>query len=379
MSLDRPSDSSPGDASPLASGFGEKIGQPPGSVVYTGEDPDRPVTFSVIDYDRASLSETQTRSVEDVLAYASTETVSWIDVTGLHDEEAIRTIGDHFGIHPLVQEDIANTDQRPKVEVQDGHLYATIKMLYVSGGEAAGGPPGDAASEPQLRSDHVSLVVGPNYLISFTEQPDDVFEPVRQRLRAGTGRIRGRGADYLAYALLDVIVDHYFLVVESVSEWAEDLEDEILEGPADDTQDRINALRRDLIFMRRTAWPARELLLQLTRTESPLWDEETHPFVRDTYDHALQVIDHVDALRDTVSGLMDLHMSALSHRMNEIMKVLTIIGTIFIPLTFVAGIYGMNFEYMPELSWRYGYFVSLGVMGAITLVSLEYFRRKGWL
>lgn len=363
-----------------------KVGHPPGSVVFTGEDRDEPVRFSVFDYTEMSLDEYETGDIDEVLSYFSSPTTTWINVDGLHEESVIRTIGDHFEIHPLVQEDIANTSQRPKVELQDGHLYITAKMLYLQDPEQPT-PPGAGVSaepfevpdEPALRAEHISLLVGPGYLISFQETPGDIFDPVRTRLRNGRGRIRTSGPDYLAYALLDVIVDHYFVVLETLGTWAEDLEDAILETPEEETQEKVNALRRDLIFMRRRAWPVRDLLYQLTRLDSPLWDESTGPFIHDTYDHAQQVADHIEALRDTTSGLMDLYMSALSHRMNEIMKVLTIIGTIFIPLTFVAGIYGMNFEYMPELGWDSGYFIALGVMAGIALGTLAYFRHVDWI
>lgn len=364
----------------------KKVGHPPGSVVFTGEDRDEPVRFSIFDYTETFLNEHETGDINEVLSYFSSPTTTWINVDGLHEESVIRTIGDHFEIHPLVQEDIANTSQRPKVELQDGHLYITAKMLYLSdparpedGARFADPGPSEVPDEPALRAEHISLLVGPGYLISFQETPGDIFDPVRTRLRNGRGRIRKSGPDYLAYALLDVIVDHYFLVLETLGTWAEDLEDAILETPEEETQEKVNALRRDLIFMRRRAWPVRDLLYQLTRLDSPLWDESTGPFIRDTYDHSQQVADHIEALRDTTSGLMDLYMSALSHRMNEIMKVLTIIGTIFIPLTFVAGIYGMNFEYMPELGWEYGYFVSLGVMAGVALGTLAYFRHVDWI
>jgi magnesium transporter len=363
------------------------VGHPPGSVVFTGKDRDEPVRFSIFDYTETSIDEHETGDIDEVLSYFSSPTTTWINVDGLHEESVIRTIGDHFEIHPLVQEDIANTSQRPKVELQNGHLYITAKMLYLQDPEqptppGAGVPaaePFEVPDEPALRAEHISLLVGPGYLISFQETPGDIFGPVRNRLRNGRGRIRKSGPDYLAYALLDVIVDHYFVVLETLGTWAEDLEDAILETPEEDTQEKVNALRRDLIFMRRRAWPVRDLLYQLTRLDSPLWDESTAPFIRDTYDHSQQVADHIEALRDTTSGLMDLYMSALSHRMNEIMKVLTIIGTIFIPLTFVAGIYGMNFEYMPELGWEYGYFVSLGVMAGVALGTLAYFRHVDWI
>ncbi|MFP4228382.1 MAG: magnesium/cobalt transporter CorA [Salinivenus sp.] len=372
----------PDSPSPTRSSrISQKVGRPPGSVIFTGEARDESIEFTVFDYTEEHIDEGSFRAVEDVLPFLSSPTTTWINVDGIHEPSVIQTIGEHVDLHPLVQEDIANPAQRPKVELHDKHLYITAKMLSLgdSSPAHAADPEVEVPEEPALEAEHISLVVGPGYLISFQETPGDVFDPVRNRLRAGRGRIRGGGPDYLAYALLDVIVDHYFPVLETLGSWAEDLEDEILESPQEETQEKVNALRRDLIFMRRRTWPVRELLSQLTRIESPLWQESTRPFVRDTYDHAQQVVDHIEALRDNSSGLMDLYMSALSHRMNEIMKVLTIIGTIFIPLTFVAGIYGMNFEYMPELGWDYGYFWALGAMALLAVGTLGYFRREGWI
>jgi magnesium transporter len=343
------------------------VGLPPGSVVFIGEEKTAPVRFSVIDYTEDHLEETTLRDVGEVLPYRDSPTTTWINVSGVHDEDTIRTIGEHFGLHPLIQEDIAHTGQRPKLETYDDHVYVVSKMLYHD------------EEADHLRAEQVSFVLGGSYLLSFQEDPGDVFDPVRKRLREGRGRIRARGTDYLTYALLDVIVDHYFVILEALGDRAEEIEDEVLDDPQSETQERINDLRRDLIFMRRMTWPVRELLSQLERLDLPLWSEETRPFVRDTYDHAVQVLDLVESLRDVVGGLTDLYMTSLSNRMNEIMKVLTIIGTIFIPLTFIAGIYGMNFEYMPELSVQYGYPAAMGVMAVIAAALLLYFRRKDWI
>jgi len=343
------------------------VGLPPGSVVFVGEEKTEPVEFWVIDYTESEFREEEVEDAEAVCAFRDSSTTTWINVVGVHNENAIRTIGEHFGIHPLVQEDIANTSQRPKLETYPDHIYVVSKMLYHNG------------EDRHLRAEHVSFVLGDGYLISFQENQRDDFDPVRDRLRKGRGRIRARGTDYLTYALLDVIVDHYFVILEKLGGRTEDVEDEVLEGPEEETQGRINALRRDLIFMRRLTWPVRELLSQLERLESPLWSPETRPFVRDTYDHAVQVLDLVESLRDVVGGLTDLYMTSLSNRMNEVMKVLTIIGTIFIPLTFIAGIYGMNFEYMPELSVWYGYPVTMTAMAVLAGGLLYFFRQREWI
>jgi len=343
------------------------VGRPPGSVVFSGEEKAHAVRFSVLDYTNDTLEETDFSTAEEVLPYRDSATTTWINVSGVHDEDAVRTIGDHFGLHPLIQEDIVHTGQRPKLETYDDHVYVVSKMLYHD------------EEEDHLRAEQVSFVLGGSYLLSFQEDPGDVFEPVRRRLREGRGRIRSRSTDYLTYALLDVIVDHYFVILEELGRRTEEIEEEVLDDPQPETQEHINDLRRDLIFMRRMTWPVRELLSQLQRLESPLWSDETRPFVRDTYDHAVQVLDLVESLRDVVGGLTDLYMTTLSNRMNEIMKVLTIIGTIFIPLTFVAGIYGMNFEYMPELTVWYAYPVAMAGMATIAAALLLYFRRKEWI
>jgi len=343
------------------------VGLPPGSVVFVGDEKTGPVQFSVLDYTVDRLEEAKLQSVEDILPYRDSPTTTWINASGVHDEEVVRAIGDHFGLHPLIQEDIVHTGQRPKLESYDDHVYVVSKMLYHDD------------VEDHLRAEQVSFVLGGNYLLSFQEDPGDIFDPVRRRIREGRGHIRSRGTDYLTYALLDVIVDHYFVILEELGGRTEEIEDAVLDDPQPETQERINDLRRDLIFMRRLTWPVRELLSQLERLDSPLWSEETRPFVRDTYDHAVQVLDLVESLRDVVGGLTDLYMTSLSNRMNEIMKVLTIIGTIFIPLTFVAGIYGMNFEYMPELTVRYGYPAVMAAMAAMALALLLYFRRKEWI
>lgn len=344
-----------------------KVGLPPGSVVFVGEERTDPVEFRVLEYGPDHLVETDRESVEEVLKYRDTTPVTWVNVGGVHDESIIRTIGDHFHVHPLVQEDIVHTGQRPKLEIHDDYLYLVVKMLYF-----------DDPKE-ELRAEQVSLLVGQRNLISFQEDPGDVFDPVRKRIRNGRGRIRDQGPDYLAYALLDVIVDHYFAILERLGVRTEDLEDEIMGEVPQNIEDDIHDLRRDLIFMRRMIWPMRELLYQLERTDSPLWATDNQPFVRDTYGHVVQVLDLLEALRDTASGLHDLHMTSISNRMNEIMKVLTIIGTIFIPLTFIAGIYGMNFEYMPELGWAWAYPAVWGVMVALAGVLLLYFRRRDWI
>ena len=358
----------------------KKVGLPPGEVVFTGRQKTAPVTLSVINYAQEFLQETPEASLDTALSHRDVNGPSWINVTGVHDVNIVQKIGQHFGLHPLVQEDVAHTGQRPKLEVYDDHIYVVLNMLTLADDDSpAAARDSTDADLPRLRTEQVSLIVGDEWLLSFQEDPGDVFNPVRERIRGGRGRIRKRGADYLAYALVDVIIDHYFVVLEHLGNRIETLEDEVLADPTQDTQEKINAVRRDLVTIRRLTWPVREILSQIDRLDSPIWDDETRPFVRDAYDHAVQVLDLVESLRDVVGGLTDLFMTSLSHRMNEIMKVLTIIGTIFIPLTFVAGIYGMNFDYMPELRVWWMYPVVWALMIATAGSLLVFFRKKDWL
>ena len=363
---------------PYVRSHSKKVGQAPGEVTFVGQAPDVPPRLSVIDYTAEEIAAYEPEEVRALYPLRDQSTTTWINLDGLHDPGLIKDIGEHFGLHPLVLEDIANTGQRPKVEAFSGagersdYLFIIIKMLTYNEEEQA------------LSSEQVSLAIGSGWLLSFQERPGDVFDPVRRRLHESRGRIREHGADYLGYALLDVIVDHYFLVLEAFGTRTEEIEEEITEGdPSPQVQGRLNDLRRNLILMRRAVWPTRDLFATLERggirDELPLFSDELRPFLRDTYGHTVQVMDVLESLRDVVSGLSDLYMSNLSHRMNEVMQVLTIIGTIFIPLTFIAGVYGMNFSYMPELEGQYSYFVVLGGMAVLGLLLLYYFRRKGWL
>ncbi len=347
-----------------------KAGMPPGSVVFVGDEAAAeaaPAALSVIDYDGARVEERPLGSVDEAAALRETPATSWINVVGVQDVETVQALGRRFGLSALVLEDIANTNQRPKLEEHEDYLFIALKMLTY-----------DEASQ-KLRTEHVSLVAGRAHVLCFQEAPGDVFDPIRQRIRGGKGRIRTAGPAYLAYALVDVIVDHYFTVLEVFSIQAEELEDRILLRPEPSLQGDLNELRSDLVHVRRSVWPARDLVSALERSESPLVDESLRPFLRDTYDHVVQVIDTAESLREMLAGLHDLYMSTLSHRMNEVMQVLTIISTIFIPLTFIAGVYGMNFAYMPELGWRYSYPIAMAAMLLIALGLTYYFRTKDWL
>jgi len=370
----------------LSSRSKKHVGLPPGAVVFTGRDRTGPIHIDVMNYAEEHLTEESDVSLETAFAHRDRPGPSWINVSGVHDASVVQKFGEYFGLHPLVQEDIAHIGQRPKLEAYDDYVFIVLKMLTLPNGlptkTANTQRPEDgtdAGVEARLQAEQISLVVGDEWLISFQEEAGDMFGPIRDRLRGGRGRIRKRGADYLAYALVDVIIDHYFVVLEHLGNRIEALEDEVLEEATPETQEKINLVRRNLVSMRRMTWPVREILSQMDRVDSRIWDEETRPFVRDAYDHTVQVLDLVESLRDVVGGLTDLYMTSLSNRMNEIMKVLTIIGTIFIPLTFVAGIYGMNFEYMPELGVWWMYPAVWGVMITTAIVLLIFFRRKDWI
>jgi magnesium transporter len=344
-----------------------KTGLPPGALVYIGDKTDSEIKISLTTYNEQEYAEATKKSFQECLLVQEAPFVTWINANGLHNVKHLEELGHCFHLHPLVLEDILNTDQRPKLEDYGDYLFIVLKMLHL----------GENGRE--ILTEQVSLIVGENYVISLHEQDEDVFEAVRERLKANRGRIRKAGADYLAYSLLDLIVDHYFLILENLGEVIEDLEAELMARPNPITLSQIHRLKRDTIMIRKSVWPLREVISRLERSESPLIKDPTSLYLKDVYDHVIQIIDNIETFRDILAGMLDIYLSSVSNRLNEIMKVLTIIATIFIPLTFVAGVYGMNFENMPELKWKYGYFIILGLMAGVAGIMLEYFRRKGWL
>jgi magnesium transporter len=349
------------------------VGQPPGTLIHIGEKKTERAKITIIDYDEAHFEEKEAETVKECFPFKDIPSVTWINIDGIHQVEITEKIGKHFNLHPLILEDILNTGQRPKVEDFEEYLYAVLKMLYYDN------------KDSEIKAEQISLIVGSNFVISFQEQEGDVFNPIRERIRGSKGRIRKMGADYLAYALLDSIVDSYFLILEKLGEEIEDMEEELVENPTPATSMGIHRLKSELIFLRKSIWPLREVISGLERGESPLIKESTGIYLRDVYDHTIQVIDTIETYRDIVSGMVDTYLSSLSNRMNEVMKVLTVIAVIFIPLTFIAGIYGMNFNpeaspwNIPELNWRYGYLSALGVMVLVALGMIIYFKRKKWL
>jgi magnesium transporter len=345
----------------------QKVGLPPGTLIYTGGRPGKDVEISVACYNGQDYKETRHRSLRECHLAPDASHLCWINLNGIHQVSNLENLGECYHLHPLVMEDILNPEQRPKVEDYGDYLFIILKMLHLKG------------TPEGLFTEQVSIILGENFVISLQEDDQDIFEPVRQRLKLGKGRLRGEGADYLAYTLLDLVVDHYFVILERLGEIIEELEDELVGDPTPATLNRIHRLKRDMIVLRKSVWPLREVVSQLERRESPLVKESTNLYLKDLYDHVIQVIDNIETFRDILAGMLDIYLSSLSNRLNEVMKVLTMIATIFIPLTFIAGVYGMNFKHMPELDWTWGYYSTLAVMALVSVGMILYFRKKGWL
>ena len=345
-----------------------KAGLPPGTLVHIGEERGEESKVTVFDYDEANLQEREVKAVEECFAFRDKPSVTWINVEGIHQVEVIEKLGNCFGLHPLVLEDILNTDQRPKMEVYGSYVYIVLKMLYGN------------HSNRSIEVEQVSLILGSNFVMSFQEGIEgDVFNPVRDRIRSGKGLVRKMGPDYLAYSLIDTIVDNYFLILERLGERIEILEEELVARPTTATLEEIQKIKYQMVFVRRAVWPLREVISGLGRKESPLIREATEIYLRDVYDHTVQVMDTIETYREMLSGMLDIYLSSVSNRLNSVMKVLTIITTIFMPLTFIAGIYGMNFKYMPELEWHWGYPVVWLLFVAISISMSIYFKKRKWL
>ena len=321
----------------------KKAGMSPGTLVHVGEQKIERARITLMSYDRDRLEEKELKRIEETFAYKDTPPVAWINIDGLHEVELVEKIGTHFNIHPLTMEDIVHTDQRPKVEDFEDYLYFVLKMVKFD------------ETKNHVASEQVSLILGSHYLISLQETEGDVFNSVRERIRKRRVHIRKSGPNYLAYALVDAVVDHYFAILEKIGDKIEQFEERIHSEPTPEILQDIHDLKKEIIYLRKQIWPMRELLNTWQRTESPLVQQEDKLFIGDVYDHTIQVIDTVESFRDIISGMMELYLTIVSNKMNEVMKVLTIMATIFIPLTFVAGIYGMNFKYMPELEWKWSY------------------------
>jgi magnesium transporter len=344
-----------------------KAGLPPGTLIHIGERKTEEVKITIMNYDESQFQEKEAKTFEECFPYKGSPSITWINVDGIHQIETLEKLGECFGLHPLTLEDILNTDQRPKVEDFGDYMYIVLKMFSYE----------DKSNE--ILIEQVSLILGPNFVLSFQEDVGDVFDPIRERIRNGKGKIRKMGADYLVYTLLDAIVDNYFIILEKIGEQIEFIEERLIINPASDTLNTIHKLKREMLFLRKSVWPLREVISSMERVESSLIKGSTKIYLRDVYDHNIQIIDTIETLRDMLSGMLDIYLTSISNRLNAVMKVLTIIATIFMPLTFLAGIYGMNFKYMPELEWKWGYPLILFVMFAIGVSMLFYFKRKKWL
>jgi magnesium transporter len=346
----------------------KKVGLPAESLVYTGDQALGKIDITLIDYDEQTFEERPVQAVEECVVYKNKPTATWINVDGVHNPPVLEKLGECFGLHRLVTEDILNVMQRPKVEDFGDYVYIVIKMLSYD------------EKTSKVFPEQLSLIVGQNYLLSFQEGvAGDVFHPIRDRLRSGRGKIRKLGVDYLAYSLLDAVVDGYFVILEKLGDRIDQLEDELVSRKGRATVERLYRLKREVLFLHRAVWPLREVISSLVRRESPLVREATVPYLRDVYDHVAQAIDSVEIYREMLTEMLETHLSNVSNRLNEVMKVLTSISLIFMPLTFIAGVYGMNFKYMPELEWKYGYLLAWLLMGATGAGMYFYFRRKKWM
>lgn len=341
-----------------------KSGMPPGSLVYVGENAVEKTQISVIDFSPGGVTETTPSGWTECETSIAGDSVTWVNITGLGDTALIEQIGESLDIHPLVLEDILNTGHRPKVEDYENFIFMILKMLYSS------------PDDQQLTTEQVSVIFGRGYVISFQEVEGDVFEPIRKRIRSGKGRIRKSGSEYLAYTLLDAIVDNSFLVLEELGDRIEILQDRVLEKVDPQILKEIYQLKQMIVMLRKGVMPVREVAADFLRLDSDLVKPEIQPYLRDAYEHTVQVIDLLEMLRDLLSATLDTHMTMMSNRMNSTMQILTVIATIFIPLTFLVGVYGMNFEHMPELGWRYGYAAVWGLIVVLGVFMFLYFRKK---
>lgn len=345
----------------------KKRGLSPGTPVHVGDVKMENQQISLMDFGPDHLTEKRCEKASDTFGFRDTPSVSWINLAGLHDLAPIEGIGRHFDIHPLTIEDVVNTTHRPKAEFFETYLFMTLKTFTCT-------------AEGHLEeTEQVSLILGQHFLVTFQERAGGAFDYLRERIRNGRGRVRKSCCDYLAYALVDAVVDGYFQILERLDERVEHLDQQLIEDPGPETLHRIHHLKRELLLLRKQVRPLLEVLSVLMREESPLIREETLPFLRDLRDHTVQVLDTIESLRDVLSGMQDLYLSTASHRMNEVMKVLTIIATTFIPMTFLTGVYGMNFKYMPELEWRWAYPSLWVLLLVVFFLMLRWFRGRGWL
>ncbi len=352
---------------PFSQKRSRKAGLPPGTLVHLGPQKEGPIKITLFDYDANNFIEQDIHDVQECYPFRDKPSITWINVDGIHKVDVIKDLGKNFGLHPLVLEDIVNTNQRPKLEDYGNYLYVVLKMLHK-----------DKQSD-EIIVEQVSLIVGNNFVISFQETTHgDVFDPIRQQIRAEKGRLRKMGADYLAYALIDTVIDYYFVVLETMGEKIESLEEETVTNPNQRTLHNIHILKRDMLFLRRAIWPLREVLTGLGRSPG-LISDSIALYLRDAYDHTIQIMDNIENYREMLSGMLDIYLSSINNRLNEIIKVLTIITTIFMPLSVITGLYGMNFKFIPGSDTQSGFYEVIGLMLSIAFLMLLYFKRKKWI
>ena len=345
-----------------------KAGLPPGTLIHIGEKLSDQIKISLMSYDEEHVTERLISTLQECRLPEDFPGVTWINIEGLHDIKMLEQLGANFGMHPLILEDILNTGQRPKIEDLGNYIFIVLKMFN-----------NQEKLTEDLEAEQVSIILGCNYVISFWEKEGKTIDPIRERIKNGKGRIRKMGTDYLTYAIIDALVDSYFIVLERLGEKIEFYEDSLVSKPTPQTLQAIQHLKREMVLLRKSVWPLREVIGYLERTESNLLDNSIGIYFKDVYDHTIQLIDTIETFRDTLSAMLDIYLSSISNKMNEVMKVLTIIATLFMPLTFLAGVYGMNFTHMPELKWEFGYLIFWILIAVTTVLMLIYFRRKKWL
>ncbi|MHB1253851.1 MAG: magnesium/cobalt transporter CorA [Candidatus Humimicrobiaceae bacterium] len=343
-----------------------KSGMPAGSLIHIGEKKVEKVKIKLIDYGITEYTEQDIENIEQCFPYKDDHTITWINIDGIHETDIMEKLGDCFGFHPLILEDILNTQQRPKIEDFNDYIYFVLKMIDYN------------YKTNTISLEQVSIILGKNYVISLQERPLEIYEPIRSRIKNDKSKIRNTGSDYLVYLLIDSIIDNYFSVLEKIGEKIEHVENKLVSNPAQKTLKTIYDLKRNMLYMRKSTWPLREIISRLERGEISLINDSTRIYIRDIYDHIIQVIDTIETFRDMLSGMVDIYLSSMSHRLNEVMKILTIISTIFIPITFIASIYGMNFRFMPEISWKWGYLIVWAIILFIIIYMVIYFKRKKW-
>lgn len=349
----------------------KKMGKAPGSVIYMGSREGVKSAVNVLEYDVDQMNEMvfdvyRPEDFDKIIAFKDSEPIAWIDVIGLSDEKLIEQLGNSFNLNPLSVEDAVNTNQRPKIDEYENYIFSVFKMLYLN-------------QNNELVAEHIAIVLMENTVLVFQELKDDVFDGLHERIRNKTGRIRIKGADYLFFALLDAIIDNYFVVLENINTKIELLEEEVYQQPRPEMAQEIQQLKKEILRIRRYIYPVKELISRLIDSEHPLITKDTKLFLRDAMDHSIEINETLQVYREMSMSLMEMYISNISNKMNEVMKVLTIMASIFIPLTFIAGVYGMNFDYMPELHLKYGYFYVWGLMILIFIGLLIYFKRKRWL